>query len=122
MKLINNYLCGVQTASFAEALAWIERSGLNRDQALEFLKRAAPGSPILAAVADRMTQRTYEVFFLLRLMAKDLRYARNAAAEFGVALRTGEASEALFMEAEQQGYADRDMAAVAEVPRASGQR
>ncbi len=39
LKLINNFLCGVQIASLAEAMVWIERSGLNREQSLEFLKK-----------------------------------------------------------------------------------
>jgi len=43
LKLINNFLCGVQVASFAEALAWIERSPLDRAQALDFLKSGAAG-------------------------------------------------------------------------------
>ncbi len=34
MKLVNNFLCGVQVASLAEAVAWLERSGLDRDKAL----------------------------------------------------------------------------------------
>jgi 3-hydroxyisobutyrate dehydrogenase-like beta-hydroxyacid dehydrogenase len=37
MKLINNFLCGVQVASLAEGLVWIERSGLDRDKALSIL-------------------------------------------------------------------------------------
>ena len=41
MKLINNFLCGVQVASLAEGLAWIERSGLDRDKALTILKAGA---------------------------------------------------------------------------------
>ena len=48
MKLINNFLCGVQVASLAEGLAWIERSGLDRDKALTVLKSGAPGSPLLS--------------------------------------------------------------------------
>ncbi len=48
LKLVNNFLCGVQVASLAEALAWIERSGLDRDKALAFLKSGAPGSPLLS--------------------------------------------------------------------------
>ncbi|HTF63372.1 MAG TPA: NAD(P)-dependent oxidoreductase, partial [Edaphobacter sp.] len=43
MKLINNFLCGVQVASLAEALTWIERSGLDREKALTILKSGAPG-------------------------------------------------------------------------------
>lgn len=118
LKLINNFLCGVQVTSFAEALAWMERSGLKREAALEFLKKGAPGSPILATMADRMTRRTYEVNFLLRLMEKDLRYARGAAAQLGVELSMSAAAEALFRKAEQQGCGEKDMSAVAEAVRA----
>ena len=117
LKLINNFLCAVQVASFAEALAWVERTGLNRDAALEFLKKGAPGSGIVAAMADRMTRRTYEVNFLLRLMAKDVRYAHAAAARQGVDLSTAKPAEALFGKAQDQGQGEKDMSAVVEVVR-----
>lgn len=117
LKLINNYLCAAQVASFAEALAWIERTSLNREAALEFLKKGAPASGILNATADRMTKRAYEVNFLLRLMTKDLRYARAAAAQRGVQLSMAEPAEAMFRRAEEQGYGEQDMSAVAEVIR-----
>lgn len=121
LKLINNFLCAVQVTSFAEALAWIERSGLKRDAALEFLKKGAPGSGILTTMADRMTRRTYEVNFLLRLMAKDLRYARAAAAQQGIELSTVEPALAMFDKADQQGQGERDMSAVVEVVRRNEQ-
>lgn len=117
LKLINNFLCGVQVASFAEALAWIERTELKRDAALAFLKKGAPGSGILSTMADRMTQRNYEVNFLLRLMAKDMRYAKAAAAQLGVQLTTEDPVELLFERAQQHGQGDKDMSAVAEVVR-----
>lgn len=117
IKLINNFLCGVQVTSFAQALAWIERTKLRRDAALDFLKRGAPGSGILAVMSERMTRRTYEVNFLLRLMAKDLRYARVAAAHLGVDLSMCPAAEELLDQARAQGYGERDMAAVFEVVR-----
>lgn len=119
LKLINNFLCAVQVASFAEALAWIEQTGLHREAALEFLKKGAPGSGILTAMAERMTKRTYEVNFLLRLMAKDLRYAHTAAAQCGVHLTTDEAAQAMFQKAQEEGYGEQDMSAVAEVVRQS---
>jgi 3-hydroxyisobutyrate dehydrogenase len=117
LKLINNFLCAVQVTSFAEALAWIERTGLKRDTALEFLKKGAPGSGILSAMSDRMTRRTYEVNFLLRLMAKDLRYAQAAAAQRAVELSMAEPAEAMFGKAQEQGLGERDMSAVVEVLR-----
>jgi len=117
LKLINNFLCAVQVASFAEALTWIERTNLNRTQALEMLKTGAPGSGIFNAMSDRMTARTYEVNFLLRLMNKDIRYAQAAAAEHGVTLTTAAVTEKLFNQAEQQGLGEKDMSAVVEVLR-----
>jgi len=117
MKLINNFLCAVQVASFAEGLAWIERTNLNRAQALEMLKTGAPGSGIFNAMSQRMTDRTYEVNFLLRLMNKDIRYAQAAAAEHGVTLTTAAVTKKLFDEAEEHGLGDKDMSAVFEVIR-----
>ncbi|MGA8110755.1 MAG: NAD-binding protein, partial [Acidobacteriaceae bacterium] len=96
---------------------WIERTGLNREASLEFLKKGAPGSGILNAMADRMTRRTYEVNFLLRLMAKDVRYAQAAAAQCGVPLSMAEPAEALFRSAQEQGHGEQDMSAVVEVVR-----
>ena len=114
MKLINNFLCGVQVASLAEGLTWIERSGLDRDQALNVLKHGAPGSPLFGAISERMVNATYEVNFLLSLMRKDLGYAQADAATLGLDLRTAEIARARFTEAEQTGYAEKDMSAVVE--------
>jgi 3-hydroxyisobutyrate dehydrogenase len=118
LKLINNFLCGVQIASLAEAFVWIERSGLNRDQALEFLKRGAPGSPLLAAISARMVEATYGVNFLLPLMKKDMQYAQADAKTLGVELRTAVTAESRFQDALQAGFGEKDMSAVVEPVRA----
>ena len=122
LKLINNFLCAVQVTSFAEALAWMERSGLRLDTALDFLKRGAPGSGILATMSERMTRRSYDVNFLLRLMAKDIRYARAAAAQLGVDLTTSSPTQELFRKAEEQGDGEKDMSAVVEAVRRGRQQ
>jgi 3-hydroxyisobutyrate dehydrogenase len=122
MKLINNFLCGVQVASLAEGIAWLERSGLNREQAIQILRNGAPGSPLLGAVSDRMIEATYEVNFLLPLMGKDLHYAQADAATLGVKLSTAHAAEIRFTEAASAGYAGKDMSAVIEPIRADGKR
>jgi 3-hydroxyisobutyrate dehydrogenase len=119
LKLINNFLCGVQVASLAEGIAWIERSGLDREQALAFLKSGAPGSPLLGNLSARMTSRDYAVNFLLKLMSKDLLYAGKAAAESGVELTTAANARMLFEQAVAQGYGDEDMSAVIEPVRAA---
>ncbi len=120
MKLINNFLCGVQVASLAEALTWIERSGLDRERALTILKEGAPGSPLLAALSARMVSRDYSVNFLLKLMAKDLRYAFEEAERCDVDLTTAGVARALFERASAAGHGDEDMAAVIEPLRERG--
>jgi 3-hydroxyisobutyrate dehydrogenase len=118
MKLLNNFLCGVQAASLAEGIAWLERSGLDAEKALDLLKRGAPGSPLLASLSGRMMSRDYTVNFYLKLMAKDLQYAGDAAAESGVELTTAVNARRLFEQATAQGYGDEDMSAVVEFLRA----
>ena len=119
MKLLNNFLCGVQVASLAEGLAWLERSGLDRDKALQILKNGAPGSPLLNAISARMVSRDYKVNFLLRLMAKDLTYAHAEAESSGLDLTTATNALRLFERAAAQGHADEDMSAVVEAVRVS---
>jgi 3-hydroxyisobutyrate dehydrogenase len=114
LKLINNFLCGVQVASLAEGLAWIERSGLDRDKALTVLKSGAPGSPLLGAISARMTSQNYGVNFLLRLMAKDLLYAHDEAALCGLDLTTAANARSLFLTAIEKGLGESDMSSVIE--------
>ncbi|MGP8260570.1 MAG: NAD(P)-dependent oxidoreductase [Acidobacteriaceae bacterium] len=114
LKLINNFLCGVQIASLAEGLAWIERSGLDREKSLEFLKSAAPGSPVFASLSARMVSQIYAVNFHLKLMAKDLLYAQNEAARCDLDLTTAQAARKLFDDAVAKGFGEEDMASVIE--------
>jgi 3-hydroxyisobutyrate dehydrogenase len=114
MKLINNFLCGVQIASLAEGLAWIERSGLDRDKALAVLQNGAPGSPLFAAMSARMVNRDYTVNFLLRLLSKDMLYAKNEAATCSVDLKTAETARGLMETAIAEGYGEQDMSSVIE--------
>ena len=98
LKLINNFVCGVQVAALAEALAMIERSGLDRAKALEVLTGGAPGSPLVKAVSARMTAPDFTPNFLLRLMAKDLGYAIQEGGKLSVELVTATAALEDFQE------------------------
>jgi 3-hydroxyisobutyrate dehydrogenase len=119
LKLINNFLCGVQIASLAEAMVWIERGGLDRAQALRFLTTGAPGSPLLGAISARMAAQNYEVNFLLRLLQKDMNYAIADAAKIHVDLRTARTAEVRIGEAVKAGHGEQDMSAVVEQVRSS---
>jgi len=118
MKLINNFLAGVQVASFAEALAWVERSGLDREQALKILCNGAPGSPLINTISARMVAANYGVNFLLSLMRKDLHYAGSDAATLNIELRTAQAAETRFADAVHTGHGGQDISAIIEPIRA----
>jgi 3-hydroxyisobutyrate dehydrogenase len=114
IKLINNFVCGVQIVALSEAIAMIERSGLDRAKALEVLTAGAPGSPLVKMVSGRMTAPDFTPNFLLRLMAKDLTYAIKEAAQQKLTLTTGNAALGAFERAIAAGHAEKDMAAVIE--------
>ena len=114
LKLINNFLSGSQVAALAEALSLIERSGLDREKALGVLTEGAPGSPLVKLLSGRMTTRQYEPNFLLRLMAKDLRYAVSEADHQALDLDMGRAALRVFEHAIAAGQGDDDMSAVVE--------
>lgn len=114
VKLINNFVCGVQIAAIAEAIAMMEHAGLDRAKALEILTAGAPGSPLVKTVSTRMTRRDYTPNFLLRLMAKDLTYARQEAINQSLPLATASAALKVFESAIAAGHGDKDIAAVIE--------
>lgn len=114
LKLINNFLCGVQVAALAEAIAAIERSGLDPDAAFEVIRSGAPGSPIVSAVGDRMMRRAYEPHFLVPLMAKDLDYAAQAMSALGIVPLMAAPARTHFQTAARQGHDTDDIAAVVE--------
>ena len=115
LKLINNFVCGVQIAALAEAMAMIERSGLDRAKALEVLTNGAPGSPLFKAVSARMTAPDYTPNFLLRLMAKDLGYAINEGGKLSMELITATAALEEFKRGIAAGHGDKDIAALVEL-------
>ena len=114
LKLVNNFLCGVQAASLAEAIALIERSGLDRTKALEVLTTGAPGSPLLKTLAARMTARDYTPNFSLRLAAKDMNYAVGEGRRHGVPLSTVVPVLDLYGRAIAGGHGEEDFSVVVE--------
>lgn len=112
MKLVNNFLCGVQAASFAEAVSMVDAGGLDRAKAMSVLTGGAPGSGIVKRVAERIAANDFTPNFALRWMAKDLTYALRNAASRGIALETAAAALVVFQQAIAEGHGDEDFSAV----------
>lgn len=114
VKLANNYLCGVQAASLAEAIALFEKHGLDIEQAMSILFDGAPASPMVKGVGRRMLDRDYAPHFVVPLMAKDLGYAAQALADVGIVSAIAQAARQRFIDADMVGEGDRDIAAIVE--------
>ncbi|TAL03009.1 MAG: NAD(P)-dependent oxidoreductase [Verrucomicrobia bacterium] len=117
VKLINNFLCGVQVAALADAVALIEKAGLNRDQVLPIFTEGTPGSTLMKLLAPRMTARDYTPNFSLKLLTKDLGYALQEGEKHSVELATTAAALKVFQRAIAAGLGDQDMSAVVELLR-----
>jgi len=120
LKLINNFLCGVQTATLAEAAAMMAAGGLDAAKAWPVLTEGAPGSPLVKGVAARAAANDGNVNFALKLMAKDLRYAIEAASKEGLALKTAGSALEIFQSAIAEGHGDEDLSAVVNAGRPAG--
>jgi 3-hydroxyisobutyrate dehydrogenase len=114
MKLINNFLCGVQVASLAEAVAMAERSGIDAKLAGDVLAAGSPGSPLVKMVVQRMIARDYTPNFLVPLMVKDLTYVIDTFGSAGIELADARAARERFATAAGAGYREQDIAAVVE--------
>ncbi|HMH05196.1 MAG TPA: NAD(P)-dependent oxidoreductase [Terriglobales bacterium] len=112
LKLINNFMCGVQAASLAEAMALIEAGGLDRAKAEAILTSGAPGSAIVKRAAARAAANDFTPNFPLHLMAKDLGYAIGEASRCGLPLQTATSALAVFQQAMAKGLGDEDFSAV----------
>jgi 3-hydroxyisobutyrate dehydrogenase len=117
VKLINNFVCGVQVVAIAEALALMERTDLDVAKALAVLTEGAPGSPLVKALSKRMTSRDYTPNFMLKLMKKDLQYAIEEAGRHSMSLATAAAALGTMSKAEEAGNGDKDFSSVVELLR-----
>jgi 3-hydroxyisobutyrate dehydrogenase len=113
MKLINNFMCGAQAVALAESIVQIEKLGLNLETAVSVLAGGAPGSPFVKTAAARMLAKNFEPNFMLKWMAKDMRYANSLAGEMDICsavIRTLERGIAA-------GYGEKDFSALVEALR-----
>ncbi len=115
LKLAINISLAVQTLAFSEGLLLAERGGLDPHQAAQVMASSPIGSPMLKARIPLLLDLPDTAWFPIRLMHKDIRLALSEAQRLGVALPSATAGAELLEQAEELGYAGRDIAALYEV-------
>jgi 3-hydroxyisobutyrate dehydrogenase len=86
MKLVVNALLGVNMQAIAEAVAFGEKAGLNRELLLEVLAKTAVVAPAHQNKLIRAQRDDYSPQFPLKLMNKDFSLILERAAALGVAM------------------------------------
>ena len=115
VKLAINISLAVQMLAFAEGLLLAERSGVDRQRALDVMAASAIGSPMLKARAPIVLDPPDEAWFALGLMQKDVELALDAARRLEIPLPTAGRADEILREARALGYERRDLAALFQV-------
>jgi 3-hydroxyisobutyrate dehydrogenase-like beta-hydroxyacid dehydrogenase len=112
LKLAINISLAVQMLAFAEGLLLAERSGVDRQRALDVMESSPIGSPMLRARASIILDPPEEAWFDLSFMPKDIELALDAARRLEIPLPTAERADEVLARAEALGYERRDLAAL----------
>lgn len=115
MKLAVNALFAVQAAALAEVLATLEASGVERRAAAGVLGALPTASPAAARLGELMAEGVRAPNFPIELVAKDLRYAAEEAGLADATPSVVRAARDVFEAAGAAGYADDDIAGVAQL-------
>jgi len=112
LKLAINISLAVQMLAFAEGLLLAERSGVDRQRALDIMEASPIGSPMLRARASIILDPPDEAWFDVGFMHKDIELALAAARDLQIPLPTAERADEVLERAQALGYERRDLAAL----------
>jgi 3-hydroxyisobutyrate dehydrogenase-like beta-hydroxyacid dehydrogenase len=112
LKLAINISLAVQMLAFAEGLLLAERSGVDRQRALDVMESSAIGSPMLRARTSLILDPTADAWFDLGFMHKDIELALDVGRRLEIPLPTTERADEVLERAQALGYERRDLAAL----------
>jgi 3-hydroxyisobutyrate dehydrogenase-like beta-hydroxyacid dehydrogenase len=114
LKLAINASLAVQMLAFSEGVLLAERAGIDRKLAVDTMAGSAIGSPMLKARAPLLLDPPNDAWFSMRLMRKDLGLALATGSDEGVGLQSAAVAEDVLRRANELGYGERDISALAE--------
>ena len=112
IKLAMNAILALQVGAMAEALALVERAGLQGAQLVEVMQASMARSGVLDVKSPLMLKGEYKPSFPLRLMHKDLGLALELANQLGVALPATAAAREVYNYVKGEAKEDLDYSAV----------
>lgn len=113
IKLAMNMILALQVDALAEALALVQRAGLEGERLIEVLQASMARAAVLDVKAPMILAGNYPPSFPLRLMHKDLGLALELANQLGVSLPATAAAREIYNAVKGATREDVDYAAVA---------
>src|SRR5438876_689386 len=102
----------LNSAAAAEALAMVERAGLDVPLALDVLRSSAATSRMLEVRGPLIVKRDFPPQMKLDLFMKDLHLIQEAAGAVGAAVPLTDVAERLYAAAQAAGHGGEDLAVV----------
>ena len=113
MKLAVNSLIHGLNQTLAEAVTLAEMSGIPPEAAFDVIENSAAAAPMLSYRRPLyLDEAAHDVTFTVALARKDMEVTASLARRMGTAMPQGEVTLGILRDAEAQGYAGRDMAAI----------
>jgi len=115
VKVINNAVAAVNTATAGEALLLGAAAGVDLDALTQVIGAGSGGSAMLTLKAGPMRAHDWTTLFKLEHMLKDVRLALDEAAAAGIPFAAAKATHAVLEAADAEGLGGADFAALLEI-------
>ena len=112
MKIAVNLSLAVQMLAFSEGVLLAEKSGIERELAVEVMTKSVIASPMVKYRGPFVLALSEEAWFDVDMMQKDLLLALEAGRELDVPLPTTAVTNELLTAARGMGLGDQDFAVV----------
>ncbi len=114
MKLAINGLFAAQVAAYAEIVGMLDRSDMSTSDAIEILQAVPITSPGLQRILGLFATRDFAPNFPVELVAKDLRYLTQLAADLEADVPLATAADEVFASGAAGSQASLDIAGIAD--------
>ena len=115
IKIAMNLSLTVQMLAFSEGILLAERSGIERETALEVFLHSAVASPMIQYRGPFILELPQEAWFSVNLMQKDMLLALELGRQLDVPLPTTAVANEFLTAARAMGYAEQDFAVIFDV-------
>ncbi|MBZ5580237.1 MAG: NAD(P)-dependent oxidoreductase [Acidobacteriia bacterium] len=112
MKIATNLSLAVQMLAFSEGVLLAEKSGIERETAVDVLTHSVIGSPMVQYRGPFVLQMPDEAWFNVNMMQKDMLLALELGRQVNVPLPTTSATNEFLTAARGLGLAEKDFAVI----------